>query len=127
MHEDNDYYFISFEGGAPSPAQLHNAVRERSGLEVELIGLLEGGWLFLHKNFSVEIEFCERPAGSADKKGRVRKFAEVGIIQQYPGTYMYWCTLAAMRDLGGQVPFGLPKWVNTKWNQRKWWQFIPNG
>lgn len=124
MHDDKEYHFIPFQRGAPSAAQLHQALRERSGLEVELIGLLEGGWLFLHKNFTLEIEFCAHEAGSADKD-RVRKFGEIGIIQQYPGTYLYWCTLAAMRDLGGDVPFGLPKWVNTKWNERKWWQFIP--
>ena len=106
---------VEFPNGVPSLDSVRQRVSERSGLRIELQCDAKG-------NATLENPEFPRPCELAVGQEQISLI--LPVIRQW--CYLEYVTLAALVDLGGQSPYKeLPKYVNTKWHDRKWWQFIP--
>lgn len=107
---------VRFSDGPPSLDALRQRVSERTGLVIELQRLE-------HDNVELTNPEFPRPCWVVIGPDVISL-----LMPANRWSYLEYVTIAALVDLGGQSPFtSLPKYVNTRWPDRKWWQFIPRG
>ena len=108
---------VRFSEGPPSLAALQQRVSERTGLAIKLHCDPDG---------NAELESPEFPRPCELTVGPDHISLTLPAINSW--SYLEYVTIASLVDLGGKSPYEtLPKYVNTRWHDRKWWQFIPRG
>lgn len=109
-------FSVSFPQGAPTLEALRRQASDRSGLDVELQPGEGGEAELTHPEFKRPCELMVDPDA-------------IAVMMDGGGwSYLHYITLAALIDLGGQYKGKkLPKFIDTKWKDRKWWQFLPRG
>src|SRR5438128_758521 len=106
---------VHFPDGPPSLDALRQRVSDRSGLAIKLQCDPDG---------NAELESSEFPRPCELTLGPDHISLTLPPTSRW--SYLEFVTIASLVDLGGKPPFkSLPKYVNTKWHDRKWWQFIP--
>src|SRR5512143_3183379 len=104
---------IEFPTGAPSVDLVATRLESRTGLKIRR---------------TVDAEHNVALSGDGFSQPCDLKFSAnaVTVYLSTRVTYLDWCLLATLIDLGGQYKGKLPRWVNTKWADRKWWQMLPH-
>jgi hypothetical protein len=107
------YAEISFPNGLPNPEQMWVKLRQRTGLHIELDLSDEGDWcVFSSSEFILP---CELNRADGDTKIHV-------VLPRF--SYLEWCVIAILIDLGGIFDGEVPEFVNVKWENRKWWWYF---
>src|SRR4051812_15413626 len=104
---------VRFPGALPSLEALQQRVSERTGLAIELQRGTHGNAELFHSEFPSACDLLVGPD-------------RISLLHGPSMSYLEYATLASLVDLGGEYTGEkLPKFVNTKWHDRKWWQFFP--
>jgi hypothetical protein len=104
---------VHFDQGSPDPERLVEGVHRRTGLEIELTKTGDS-LLLSNESFANPCDVRIQPN-------------DVFLYCGQRVSYLEWCTLACLVDMGGQYNGKIPSLVNTRWAKRRWWQRLLRG
>ena len=108
-----------FPKGAPAKEAIREAVGRRTGLLIKIVDsdefpITERTGALFNAEFRFPINFS------------IEEDKVVILAALAAQSYLFFCTLASLEDLGGRPEDPrtrpLPDFVNRKWSERKWWQ-----